>query len=57
MTEKKTYLIELIETDTGRVVAEFTTVSLRAAERMDRGLNINLDSSKFYTNLIPDERG
>ena len=48
-----TYKIKVIKTDTGEVVKTFETVTERAAERMERGLSINLNHSDYYTVIEP----
>ena len=48
-----TYKIKVIKTDTGEVVKTFETVTERAAERMERGLSINLSHSDYYTVIEP----
>ena len=48
-----TYKIKVIKTDTGEVVKTFETVTERAAERIDRGLNINMNHADYYTVIEP----
>ena len=48
-----TYKIKVISATTGEVVKTFETVTERAAERVDRGLNINMDHSDYYTVIEP----
>ena len=48
-----TYKINVIKTDTGEVVKTFETVTERAAERMERGLNININHADYYTVIEP----
>lgn len=48
-----TYKIKVIKTDTGEVVKTFETVTERAAERMERGLSINLNHADYYTVIEP----
>ena len=49
----ETYKIKVIEAGTGEVVKTMETVTLRAAERIERGLNINLDHAGYYTEIEP----
>ena len=51
-----TYKIKVIKTDTGEVVKTFDAVTERAAERIERGLNINLNHADYYTVIEPPER-
>jgi len=45
-----TYIIQIIEYGTGRIVKEFEPLtSERMADRVDNGVNINLDHARFYT--------
>jgi hypothetical protein len=43
------WIVELIEYKTDKVVKEFVCNSERAAERIDGGLNINLNHAEYYT--------
>jgi len=47
-----TYKIEVIDAISEKVVQTFETSTLRAAERIDSGLNINLDHVNFYTRIV-----
>lgn len=48
-----TWKIKVINAESGEVVKVFETATERAANRMDDGLNINLNHSKFYTLIEP----
>lgn len=48
-----TYKIKVIKTDTGEVVKTFETVTERAAEYVERGLNINMNYADYYTVIEP----
>ena len=50
-----TYKIKVIKTDTGEVVKTLETVTERAAERIERGLNINLNHADYYTVIEPQK--
>jgi len=45
-----TYIIQIIEHGTGRIEKEFAPItSERRADKIDDGVNINLDHTRFYT--------
>ena len=48
-----TYKIKVIKTDTGEVVKTLETATERSAERVERGLSINLNHSDYYTVIEP----
>ena len=48
-----TYKIKVINTATGEVVKTFETVTERAAERIERGLNINMNHADYHTVIEP----
>ena len=48
-----TYKIKVIKVDTGEVVKTFETITERAAVRMERGLNINMNLAEYYTVIEP----
>lgn len=48
-----TYKIKVIEDSTGEVVKTLEAATSRAAERIERGLNINLDHAGYYTVIEP----
>ena len=48
-----TYKVKVIKTDTGEIVKTFEAVTERAAERMERGLNRNMNHSDYYTVIEP----
>jgi hypothetical protein len=45
------YLIKIIELETGEVIETLEANNIRIAERIERGVNINLNHSKFYTKI------
>ena len=49
----ETCKIKVIEADTGEVVKTLEAVTERAADRAERGLNINLNHSDYYTVIEP----
>ena len=48
-----TYKVKVIQTDTGEVVKTFEAATERAAERVERGLNINMNHADYYTVIEP----
>lgn len=48
-----TYKIKVIKADTGEVVKTLEAVTERAAERIDNGLNINMNHADYYTVIEP----
>ena len=45
-----TYIIQIIEYGTGRIEKEFEPIaSEHMADKVDNGVNINLDHERFYT--------
>ena len=49
----ETYKIKVIETNTGEVVKTLEATTERSAERVERGLNRNLNQSDYYTVIEP----
>lgn len=47
-----TYKIKVIKADTGEVVKTLEAVTERAAERVERGLNINMNHD-YFTEIEP----
>jgi len=44
------YIIQIIEYGTGRIAKEFEPItSERMADKVDNGVNINLNHERFYT--------
>ena len=52
----ETYKIKVIKADTGEVVKTLEAATERAAERIDRGLNINLNHADYYTMIEPPKK-
>ena len=48
-----TYKIKVIKTDTGEVVKTLETATERSAERVERGLSINMNHADYYTVIVP----
>ena len=51
-----THKIKVIKTDTGEIVKTFEAVTERAAERMERGLNINMNHTDYHTVIEPPKK-
>ena len=49
-----TFKVQIIEFGTGNVVKEVECPSERKAERVDSGLNINLNHDHYYTMIIEE---
>lgn len=49
----ETYKVKVIKSDTGEVVKTLEAVTERAAERVERGLNINMNHADYYTVIEP----
>ena len=48
-----TYKIKVIKADTGEVVKTLEATTERTAERIDNGLNINMNHADYYTVIEP----
>ena len=48
-----TYKVKVIKADTGEVVKTLEAATERAAERIERGLNINMNHADYYTVIEP----
>lgn len=48
------YRVEIISYETGEVVESIKCESERKAERVDSGLNINLNHEEFYTVIVKE---
>ena len=48
------WFVEVIEYDTEKVVKKLGPMSEKKAEKVERGLNINLDQERFFT-VITEE--
>ena len=49
------YLIEIVETETGEVVETMEATSERTAEKIERGVNINLNHEDYHTRIVEEE--
>lgn len=49
---KMDYYVEVVEYGTDKVVKQLGPMSERKADRVDDGLNINLDHDKYYTRIV-----
>lgn len=50
-----TWKVEVIEYYTGNIVKTLEAKSERAADRIDDGININLDHDAFFTRVVDCE--
>ena len=48
-----TYKIKVTKADTGEVVKTLDAVTERASERVERGLNINMNHADYFTEIEP----
>ena len=46
------YKIQVVDTETDEIVKTLEAHNLRTAERVDDGLNINLNHMKFFTRIV-----
>ena len=53
MSEKR--VVEIVETATGKVVKQVVVSELgpRSVERVEAGMNRNLDHERFFTRVVP----
>ena len=57
MTTEQTWKVQVIAYDTDEVIKEIAVPTERQADRVDDGLNINLDHEKYFTRVVsPDEQ-
>jgi hypothetical protein len=47
------YKVEVIAAATGEVVKTLEAPTERAAVRLERGININMDLNNYYTVIVP----
>ena len=45
------YKVQVIDADTDEVVKEIEAANLRTAERVENGLNINLNHMRYFTRI------
>lgn len=48
------YVVQIIKEDTGEVVTQMEPTGERAAERIERGANINLNHDEYYTEIVTE---
>jgi nitrogen regulatory protein PII-like uncharacterized protein len=57
-TEQQQFVVEVVEDETGKIVAQSKPTSERRAEKIEDGYGINLNWEKFSTRVVPvDEAG
>lgn len=47
------YIVEIVSFETGEVAKRIECETERKAERVDGGININLNHEKYYTRIVP----
>ena len=52
-----TWKVQIIETETGRVEDSVPCYSERDAERVERGVLINLNHDKYHTEIVDGAQG
>ena len=52
-----TWKVQIIETETGRVEDSIPCYSERNAERVERGVLINLNHDKYHTEIVDGAQG
>lgn len=50
------YTVEVLKSDTGEVVKRIECDTARKAEKVDAGLNINLNQCEYYTRIVESEK-
>lgn len=50
----KQYFVEIVSDVNGEVVKRMGPMGRRAAEKVDRGANINLDHDYYATRIVPE---
>ena len=46
-----TYKVQVVDAETDEVVKEIEAANLRTAERVENGLNINLNHMRYFTRI------
>jgi len=49
------YYVQVISYETDEIVKELGPMSERKADRVDNGLNINLNHERYYTWIVSEE--
>tara|TARA_A200000113_G_scaffold42735_2_gene34688 strand:+ start:3960 stop:4109 length:150 start_codon:yes stop_codon:yes gene_type:complete len=44
--------VHIVETETGKIESIMPATSMHTAEKIERGANINLNHSKYHTDII-----
>jgi hypothetical protein len=50
------FYVEVLKIGTDEIVRRLGPHDERTAERVERGVSINLDHEKFYTRIVEDEQ-
>lgn len=51
MTTNNTWKVNVIYDETGETIKTFEALTERSANRLENGLNINLDHNRYYTSI------
>ena len=46
------YFVEVVDWDSGEAIKRLGPMTKRKAERVDDGLNINLDHDRYHTRIV-----
>ena len=46
------FIVEIVKYEGGEVIKRFSPMSERQAERVDDGININLNHEEYYTRIV-----
>lgn len=49
--ENAAYRVEIVRESTGEVEHSMPSATLRSAQQLERGVNINLDHERYYTRI------
>ena len=47
-----TYKVEVVDAETNEVVKTLETANLRTAERVEDGMNINMNHMRYFTRIV-----
>lgn len=53
MTEQSQFYVDVVSYEDGAVVKRLGPMAERKADKVDDGLNINLNHDKYYTLIVP----
>ena len=52
MSTAALYLVHIVDRKSGEIVETMTSTDARGADKLERGVNINLDHARYYTNVV-----